>query len=86
MYAVKAIYDGNSIKLLEPAPFNDACEVVITFPEPSDIPLEVVIPSGEENDPFYSETNLRRLRKSIRELERGEVVVKTLDELLEMSK
>ncbi|MDR3109325.1 MAG: hypothetical protein LBU65_06525 [Planctomycetaceae bacterium] len=87
MYAVKAIYDGSSIKLLEPAPFNDACEVTITFPEPSEIPLEVVIPTGEENDPFYSESNLRWLQESIKEADEGKFAVKiTLDELLEMSK
>ncbi|GHT31340.1 hypothetical protein FACS1894214_2580 [Planctomycetales bacterium] len=87
MYAVKAIYDGNSIKLLEPAPFRDACEVTITFPEPAEIPFEVVIPPGEENDPFYSESNLRELKESIRQANEGNfAVTMTLDELLEMSK
>jgi DNA-damage-inducible protein J len=44
----------------------------------------VIIPKGEENDPFYSAANLRDLQKSIRQIEEGHVVVKTLEELLAM--
>jgi DNA-damage-inducible protein J len=43
-----------------------------------------IIPKGEENDPFYSVTNLRALQKSIRQIEEGNVVVKTTEELLAM--
>lgn len=35
----------------------------------------------EADDPFYSEENLARLKKSAEQLERGQVVTKTLDEL-----
>ena len=38
----------------------------------------------ESDDPFYSEENLERLKKSIAQLERGEVVEKTLDELRQL--
>jgi DNA-damage-inducible protein J len=46
------------------------------------IPFEI----SAEADPFYSESNLRWLRESIKEIGEGKVVVKTLDELLEMEK
>ena len=39
------------------------------------IPFEVSV------DPFYSENNIKILKESIKQLEKGEVVVKTLDEL-----
>jgi DNA-damage-inducible protein J len=44
------------------------------------------VPPGEEDDPFYSESNLRHLRKSIKEMEDGKVVEKTMKELTEMEK
>jgi DNA-damage-inducible protein J len=43
-----------------------------------------VIPKGEENDPFYSVSNLRALEESIQQIEEGNVVVKTMEELLAM--
>jgi DNA-damage-inducible protein J len=46
------------------------------------IPFEI----SADADPFYSESNLRWLRESIKEIEEGKVVVKTLDELLDMEK
>lgn len=42
------------------------------------IPFEVSV------DPFYSENNIKILKDSIKQLEKGEVVVKTLDELKEL--
>lgn len=33
------------------------------------------------DDPFYSEENIARLKESIEQLKRGQVVEKTLDEL-----
>lgn len=36
-------------------------------------------------DPFYSEANQRHLRKAQEQLERGDVVVKTMDELEAMA-
>lgn len=42
------------------------------------IPFEVSI------DPFYSESNIKILKESIRQLENGEVVKKTLEELKEL--
>jgi hypothetical protein len=41
----------------------------------------VTVPAGEEDDPFYSAANIRRLNESIRQFERGEVVMKTMEEL-----
>ena len=42
------------------------------------IPFEVSV------DPFYSESNMKILKESIKQLEQGKVVVKTLDELKEL--
>lgn len=42
------------------------------------------IPFEVNADPFYSASNLRALEESIRQIEQGRVVEKTLDELLEM--
>ena len=42
------------------------------------IPFEVSV------DPFYSENNIKILKESIKQLEKGEAVVKTLDELKEL--
>ena len=41
------------------------------------IPFEI---TGND-DPFYSEKNQARLRESIRQLETGQVIVKTMEEL-----
>ncbi len=37
-----------------------------------------------EDDPFYSESNMKFLKESIKELEAGNVVVKTMEELRAM--
>ena len=42
------------------------------------IPFEISV------DPFYSEGNMRTLRRSIQEAESGKFVVKTMDELRAM--
>ena len=42
------------------------------------IPFEVSV------DPFYSESNMKILKESIKQLKQGKVVVKTLDELKEL--
>lgn len=42
------------------------------------MPVELV------QDPFYSESNMASIRESIRQLDEGKVVVKTLDELRAM--
>ena len=46
----------------------------------------VPVPIGEEDDPFYSEANLRELVKGAKEFDEGKAkfVVKTMDELLAM--
>lgn len=44
------------------------------------------IPFEINADPFYSAGNLRALEESIRQIEQGRTVEKTLDELLEMEK
>jgi len=41
------------------------------------IPFEIT----DEIDPFYSDSNVRALRKSIAQAENGEVIVKTMQEL-----
>jgi len=41
------------------------------------IPFEIT----DEADPFYSESNMRALQKSIKQAENGEIVVKTMAEL-----
>ena len=42
------------------------------------IPFEVSI------DPFYSESNMKAIKESIKQLEEGRVVAKTIEELKEM--
>ena len=42
------------------------------------IPFEVSV------DPFYSESNMKILKESIKQLKQGKVVVKTVDELKEL--
>ena len=44
------------------------------------LPFEVVA-----SDPFFSESNMRHLQRSIRQLEEGRVIVKTMEELEEMA-
>jgi DNA-damage-inducible protein J len=41
------------------------------------IPFEIAL----NEDPFYSESNLARLKKSIDQLDQDKLIVKTLDEL-----
>ncbi|MCL2063161.1 MAG: antitoxin family protein [Candidatus Cloacimonetes bacterium] len=36
MQSIKAIYDGNEFKPIEPIPFKGECEVTIIFPDPVD--------------------------------------------------
>ena len=43
------------------------------------------IPFDVSIDPFYSESNMKALSKSIKELEEGKVVVKSMEELEEKS-
>lgn len=43
------------------------------------------IPFDVSFDPFYSDTNIKALTESIRQLENGEVVIKTFDELETMA-
>lgn len=42
------------------------------------------IPFEINADPFYSASNMHALKESMRQIEEGHVVKKTLDELLEM--
>lgn len=44
------------------------------------LPFEVIA-----SDSFFSESNIRHLQRSIKQLEEGRVVVKTMDELDEMA-
>lgn len=43
------------------------------------------IPFDVSIDPFYSESNMKALSKSIKELEQGEVIVKSMEELEAMA-
>ena len=43
------------------------------------IPFEIEAP-----DPFYSESNMRNIKESLRQIKEGKVVVKTIEELEEM--
>lgn len=43
------------------------------------------IPFDVSIDPFYSESNIKALAKSIQELEEGKVVVKSMEELESMA-
>lgn len=42
------------------------------------------IPFDISIDPFYSDTNMKAIKDSIKELEEGKVVTKTLEDLKEM--
>lgn len=42
------------------------------------------IPFDVSIDPFYSESNINALNKSIKQLEEGKTIAKTLEELKEM--
>ena len=44
------------------------------------LPFDVVA-----SDPFYSENNMKHLKKSIRQLDEGRVITKTMDELERMA-
>ena len=44
------------------------------------LPFEIVA-----SDSFFSESNMRHLQRSIKQLEEGRVIVKTMDELEEMA-
>lgn len=43
------------------------------------------IPFEMKADPFYSESNMRHLQQGIRQLENGQVVIKTMEELEELA-
>ena len=42
------------------------------------IPFEI---SAPKEDPFYSESNMRQLRKAEEQIRQGKVVIKTMEEL-----
>ena len=44
------------------------------------LPFEIVA-----SDSFFSESNMRHLQRSIKQIEEGKVIVKTMDELEEMA-
>lgn len=43
------------------------------------------IPFDVSVDPFYSENNMKAIKESIKQLEDGKIVVKTMEELKEMT-
>ena len=45
------------------------------------IPFDIEAPK----DPFYSDNNMAQLRNSVKQLDEGKVVVKTMEELEEMA-
>ncbi|MCM1202334.1 MAG: type II toxin-antitoxin system RelB/DinJ family antitoxin [Bacteroides fragilis] len=46
------------------------------------IPFDIVAPL----DPFYSDSNMEQLRKAVRQVRDGQVVVKTMEELEAMER
>lgn len=46
------------------------------------IPFEV---TAKKEDPFYSESNMRRIRESEEQIRQGRVVIKTMEELEAMA-
>jgi hypothetical protein len=46
--------------------------------------LGVEVPEGEEDDPFYRESNIRHLLESEKQFAEGKVVIKTWEELKAM--
>jgi hypothetical protein len=46
--------------------------------------LSVEVPEGEEDDLFYSESNIRHLLESEKQFAEGQVVIKTWEELKAM--
>lgn len=42
------------------------------------IPFEVSV------DPFYSESNMKAIKKSIEQLNKGEIIIKSMDELKDL--
>jgi DNA-damage-inducible protein J len=46
------------------------------------IPFEIAL----NDDPFYSDANLARLKKAIAQLDESNLIVKTMDELEEMER
>jgi len=48
-------------------------------------PKRKVILPEKSDDPFYSEENIARLKKSAEQFKRGQVVEKTFDELRRLS-
>lgn len=46
------------------------------------IPFEITAPE----DPFYSESNMNRIRESVSQVEEGKVVIKSMEELEEMAR
>lgn len=47
------------------------------------IPFEISAP--KKKDPFYSESNMQRIRESEEQIRQGKVVVKTMEELEAMA-
>lgn len=43
------------------------------------------IPFDVSVDPFYSENNMKAIKESIKQLEEGKIVVKTMEELKEIT-
>ena len=46
------------------------------------IPFEI---SAKKEDPFYSESNMRRIREAEEQIRQGKVVIKTMEELEAMA-
>ncbi len=46
------------------------------------IPFEITAPE----DPFYSESNMERIKQSVKQVEEGKVIVKSMEELEDMAR
>jgi len=51
----------------------------------SKIPFEIALYPNDA-DPYFNEKNMARLNEAIQQVKDGKVIVKTMDELLEMEK
>ncbi|MDR0867501.1 MAG: hypothetical protein LBP75_03370 [Planctomycetota bacterium] len=67
-------------------PFDAKTAAAAKYREKISREFGIVVPEGEEDDPFYSVANMRALQASFREADEGKFIYKTLTELLAMEK
>lgn len=50
------------------------------------MPLKLSLSKSKQEDPFYSEENINRIKEAIKEIDSGKVVIKTMQELEALEK